>query len=174
MDLRFLNDSVGKSVRLERGGPDKLEGKLLAIMDDAIAVQTNNEGVVYVNCQHIKTISESVIPEIELNRQSSDAYTSSAEDELPPLIEAVDFQDLLCKLKHRLVRVNHGGPNSLQGVLIEIRPDVITILHEMKDYVHYPIYHIKSITWILNTRSKQEAEEKDDKKESEGNGKGKK
>jgi spore coat protein B len=53
-------------------------------------------------------------------------------------------------LKHRLVRINHGGPNALQGVLIELRPGVVTILHDMKDYVHYATYHIKSITWILH------------------------
>lgn len=171
MDFSFMSESIGKTVRLERGGPDKLVGKLVAIMPDAIALETQNEGVVYVHSRHIKTISESVIPELQMSTAApvDAAYPVLEEEEQPPLLEAENFQDLLTKLKHRLVRINHGGPNALQGVLIEIRPDAVTILHEMKDYVHYPIYHIRSVTWILNTNKNKEQ----DKSENQSEGKDK-
>jgi spore coat protein B len=155
MDLSFLENSIGKTIQLERGGPDRLVGKLVAIMADCIAVETPDEGVVYVNAQHIKTISESVIPEVQMPRPAADPNAPVIEEEHPPLIEAEDFHDLLSQLKHRLVRVNHGGPNALQGVLIDLRPDVVTILHDMRDYVHYPTYHIRSITWILHKQGSE-------------------
>ncbi|MCL6637677.1 MAG: hypothetical protein K6T26_06995 [Alicyclobacillus sp.] len=157
MDFSFMQDSIGKTVQLERGGPDRLVGKLVAIMPDCIALETPHEGVVYVHSRHIKTLSEPVIPEVQMVRPAvADTNAPVPVEEHPPLIEATNFEDLLSKLKHRLVRINHGGPNALQGVLIELRPGVVTILHEMRDYVHYPVYHIKSITWILNQREKRD------------------
>jgi spore coat protein B len=91
MDLSFLESSIGKTIMLERGGPDRLVGKLVAIMKDCIAVETPDEGVVYVNAAHIKTISESVIPEVQVTRPSPDPDAPVIEEEHPPLIEAEDF-----------------------------------------------------------------------------------
>jgi hypothetical protein len=164
MDLSFLQDSIGETIQLERGGPDRLVGKLVAVMPDCIALETPDEGVVYVHSWHIKTISESVIPEVQMAR--SDAIdpkeSSLGEEEHPPLIEAENFEDLLSKLKHRLIRINHGGPNALQGVLIDLRPGVVTLLHEMRDYVHYPIHHIRSVTWILNKNKRERPNDSSD------------
>ncbi|MCL6598230.1 MAG: hypothetical protein K6T81_05755 [Alicyclobacillus macrosporangiidus] len=168
MDFSFMQDSIGKTIQLERGGPDRLIGKLVAIMEDCIALETAEEGVVYVNGHHIKTISEPVIPEVQVARSAAEENELPAVEEHPPLVEAANFEDLLGKLRHRLVRVNHGGPNALQGILIELRPGVVTILHEMKDYVHYPTYHIRSVTWILNQRRDRAgggAGERQDRKE---------
>ncbi|MCL6598237.1 MAG: hypothetical protein K6T81_05790 [Alicyclobacillus macrosporangiidus] len=172
MDFSFMEDAIGKTIQLERDGPDKLVGKLAAIMGDCIALETAEHDVVYVNGQHIKTISESVIPEVQVVRSAADTDVPPVEEERPPLLEATDFEDLLGKLRHRLVRVNHGGPNALQGVLIELRPGVVTILHDMKDYVHYPTYHIRSVTWILNQKRERAdgdaSRERADRKEGRG------
>lgn len=154
MDFSFLSDTVGKKIRLERGGPDKLEGTLLAIMPDALAIETQNEGIVYVHGYHVKTLSETVVQEIEMPSATTPEGVVEPEEPRAPLIEAENFADVLTKLTHQMVRVNHGGPNSLQGVLIRCFPEAITILHEMKDYVHYPIHHIKSVTWIYQKRER--------------------
>ncbi len=167
LDLSFLNNSIGKTIRLERGGPDKLIGKLVAIMNDALVVETKHDGIIYVNSQHIKAISEPVVP--ELQTVGTAGLSPVSDEEKSPFVQATDLRDLFAKLRHRLVRINHGGPNALQGVLIDIRPDVVTILHEMLDYVHFPIYHIKSVTWILDTGDKKHRES-----ESSVNEKGKK
>lgn len=156
MDFSFMSDLIGKSVRLERGGPDKVEGKLLAIMTDVLAIQTQKEGIVYVNGDHVKTISESVIPEIQIVKSAPvNTCLPVPEEEVPPLVEAQNFRNLLSQLRHKLIRVNQGGPNSLLGVLIDVKPnfesaEMITLLHDMKDYVHFPIYHVRSVTWIIN------------------------
>lgn len=153
MDFGFMSDSIGKTVRLERGGPDELTGKLLGIMPDAITLETNKHGIVYVQSQHVKTISEAVIPEVQLSSIiPADGYDLAPVESQLPRVYADDFRDLLSKLMHRLIRINHGGPNALQGVLIDVRPEAVTIVHDMKDYVHYPIFHIKSITWIVNAQ----------------------
>jgi len=176
MDFGFLSGSIGKMVRLERGGPDKLEGTIRSIPSDYIAIETKNEGVVYVQSQHIKTISENVVTEVEMSApEAADPNAPAVDEPQPPLVEAENFSALLQNLKHRLVRINHGGPNSLQGVLMDIQPDAITVLHDMKDYVHFSIYHIRSITWIYQTtrNTPDQGNDKAAKDKTAGGGKGK-
>lgn len=159
MNLNFLSESIGRTVRLERGGPDKVVGKLLVISSDYLAVETERDKtVVYVNAQHIKTISEPIVPEVQMTRTTTEPELPEPLVEQPPLIEADNFRGILSKLETRMVRVNHGGPNALQGALMKSSPEYITILHDMKDYVHYPIYHVRSITWILNTQDSPQGE----------------
>jgi spore coat protein B len=149
MDFRFLNDSIGKMLNFERNGPEKITGKLLDINSDFLVVMSENEEILYVNCNHIKSLSEAVINEVQMTSNASrDPYASAPPE--PPILEALDFADLLAQMKHRQIRINHG-PHAAQGVLIEIRPDSITMLHNGNDFVHYPTYHIKSVTVIYKT-----------------------
>jgi spore coat protein B len=155
MDFSFLVNSIGKKVQVERGGPDKLEGKLVFIRPEFLILETEQNGYVYVQSKHIKTVSEPVIPEIQMQANTEEKNTN-----ILPMVEAEDFVELLRKLRHRLIRVNHGGPNVIQGVLIEVGDESVTILHQMKDFVYYPIYHIRSVTCIFNNQNKKENENK--------------
>ncbi|BCJ88329.1 DUF2642 domain-containing protein [Effusibacillus dendaii] len=149
MDFRFLEKSCGKMIQIERGGPDQLEGKLLEIRPDHLCIETQ-DGVMYVNSNHIKTISEPIL--MEITNQGTET-----EDSKPlVLVEAENFHQLLKNLQHKLVKINQAGPNSLEGVLMSIRDDSVTIVHKMKDYVHYPLFHIKTITWIINSHKQEE------------------
>jgi spore coat protein B len=167
MDFSFLVNSIGKKVQVERGGPDKLEGKLAFIRPDFLTLETEQNGYVYVQSQHIKTVSEPVIPEVQANSSEVEEKKTT----ILPMVEADNFVDLLRKLRHRLIRVNHGGPNVIQGVLIEVGEESVTILHQMKDFVYYPIFHIRSVTCIFNN---QQNEKKNDKQSNESKNEGSK
>ncbi|GIM45199.1 hypothetical protein DNHGIG_07480 [Collibacillus ludicampi] len=156
MDFSFLVNSIGKKVQVERGGPDKLEGKLVFIRPEFLILETEQNGYVYVQSRHIKTVSEPVIPEIQANQVNMEEKNMN----ILPMVEAEDFTELLRKLRHRLIRVNHGGPNVIQGVLIEVGDGSVTILHQMKDFVYYPIYHIRSVTCIFNNQNEKKNENK--------------
>ncbi|PWK14890.1 DUF2642 domain-containing protein [Tumebacillus permanentifrigoris] len=160
MSFDYLKNSVGKLIQVERGGPDKLQGKLLAVKGDHLIVETA-DGIVYVNNQHIKTISEPILVEVVQN----DCAEEDPEGVLPAIIDAVDLCDLLEQLTHKLVKINQNGPNALEGVLLTVHEDAVTIVHNMKDYVHYPLYHIKTITWVINAPVKN-----DDKKKNGSDG----
>ncbi|GIM45198.1 hypothetical protein DNHGIG_07470 [Collibacillus ludicampi] len=162
MNFSFLMNSIGKKVQVERGGPDKLEGKLVFIRPDFLILETEQNGYVYVQSRHIKTVSEPVIPEIQANQVNME------EKNILPMVEAEDFTELLRKLRHRLIRVNHGGPNVIQGVLIEVGDGSVTILHQMKDFVHYPIYHIRSVTCIYKKNENKQNEMKQDSSRDRG------
>jgi hypothetical protein len=160
MSFEYLGNAIGKQIQIERGGPDKLQGKLLAVKDDHLIVQTEN-GIVYVNSQHIKTISEPILCEVQ---EGTDETLCTPE---PIVIDAGDLRDLLSQLTHKLVKINQGGPNSLEGVLLTLREDAVTIVHKMKDYVHYPLYHIKTITWVMNANKEEKKDEnKEEKKDN--------
>lgn len=151
MDFSFMSDSIGRTIQVERGGPDKIAGKLIHIASDYLAVQKENGEIVYVNTEHIKNVSEPVIPQLQTTgSEPADADTNATEPNPSILLEATIFQDLLPQLVTQMIRVNLGGPNSLQGILTSTSNEYITVLHDMRDYVHYPLYHIKSITWIVN------------------------
>lgn len=162
MSFEYLGNAIGKQIQIERGGPDKLQGKLLAVKDDHMIVHTEN-GIVYVNNQHVKTISEPILNEVQEVVVDENLVVPE-----PIVVEAVDFRNLLSQLTHKLVKINQGGPNSLEGVLLTVRDDAVTIVHKMKDYVHYPLYHIKTITWVMNANKE---EKKDDKKDENKDGK---
>ncbi|TCP59182.1 hypothetical protein EV586_101398 [Tumebacillus sp. BK434] len=160
MDFSFLNDSVGKWIQVERGGPDKIKGKLLGIKSDFIMVETE-KGVAYVHTPHVKTISEPIVVEqrAENSVQPEVAVTP------PVVLESDDFATLIGLLEHKYVQINQGGPNALDGVVLLQREGAVTIVHKMEDYVHYPIYHIKSITWIINAPKQEKQEQKQEKQE---------
>ncbi len=56
-DHNFLQSLIGKNVKINRGGPDSIQGKLLAVKSDFLVLSTN-EGVVYVASSHVKSITE--------------------------------------------------------------------------------------------------------------------
>jgi len=139
MDLGFLEDFIGKRIQVERGGPDKVEGILLATSEDYLALQ-DKDGYTYVACAHIKSITVQVVRSRlpELNPDNID---------LPEEAEDADtFAELLGNLRNRLVRINRGGPNHLQGVVLDVQNDTVTILHDMKEMVHFPLHHVKSVS----------------------------
>lgn len=161
MNFEYLCDAVGKMIQIERGGPDKLQGRLLAVKVDHLIVETA-DSIVYVSSRHIKTVSEPILTEMIID----DPGDGQEDAPLPIIIDTENLRDLLTKLTHKLVKINQNSPNALEGVLLTVREDAVTILHKMQDYVHYPLLHIKTIIWVINAPVKEE-NKKDDKKDNE-------
>lgn len=153
--MKFLKHSIGKMIQVERGGPDKINGKLVAIGNDFITVETQQDGYIYLQTRHMKSISEPIVDETEAKQN-----VIVEENHIPPMIEADDFSQLLNQLKHRLIRINHAGPNVIQGVLIDTGDESITLLHQMKELVYFPTYHIRSVSCIFKS---QDDNKKDDR-----------
>ncbi|MCA0755441.1 hypothetical protein KP806_10295 [Paenibacillus sp. N4] len=57
IDPNFVEGLVGKCVKINRGGPESLEGKLLAVKSDFYVLKTR-KGIVYINADHVKSITE--------------------------------------------------------------------------------------------------------------------
>lgn len=163
MNFSFLKKSIGRTVQLERGGPDKVIGELVAIHSDYIVLRNQEHGVLYCATQHIKSVSMPILEELALDQTESSEDISTK----IPTLEEEDFNTLLQQLKHSLIKVNHSGPNTLKGVLIDINEDAITVVHDMKDYVHFPIFHIRTVSRVYNVANNKNND--NDKDKDEGN-----
>jgi spore coat protein B len=49
---------LGKAIKIDRGGPESRIGKLLDIYDDHLVLLTEEDGVLYYNTNHIKSVTE--------------------------------------------------------------------------------------------------------------------
>jgi spore coat protein B len=167
MNFDFLSGSTGKVVQLERGGPDKIVGELIGIRGDHLVLRTKEHGVIYCVSDHIKSVTEPIVSKLEPVQSDleADAWHLSI-----PVVEAATLQDLLGNMQGNLVQINHSGPNMIKGVLYRVMPGTITLVYDMKEYVHYPIFHIRSISRIYEIIQNQENGKNKERRDSEKQG----
>jgi spore coat protein B len=182
--FEFLKDSIGNEIQVERGGPHSVSGKLVAIRNDFIVMENDEQEVVYIQSKHIKTITESILKDVKATQLESndenheddenyeddekyENYENSPTDTtrietLQPIIDAADLMELLSQLKHRMVRID----GTVEGVVLSINEDFITLL-QGKEFQHIPIYHMKSLTVLYKkVGAEKEKHTKENEKES--------
>ncbi|MFF2483738.1 DUF6897 domain-containing protein [Paenibacillus sp. NPDC058071] len=140
-----LQDFVGKNVKINKGGPDSLEGKVLAVKSDYLVLCTK-EGIKYVQLSHIKSITE--------NREDC---KSSGGCRHRRFINANNFKGVLRALDQNFVKVSAGGPDKVDGFLAEVCKDSIKVVDGRK------------ITQILNDQIRWIAKEDSCGNRSNGN-----
>lgn len=125
---------VGHHVKINRGGPDSVEGTLIAVPGDYL-VLSGADGVVYVNGSHVKSITEG-------NRSQNRSRSVD-------FVSASSFQSLLSKLRLQFVQINRGGPEKTEGFLAEINSDFLLLIVG-REFVRVPLFHIKTISVTSN------------------------
>ena len=55
MNKEVLQTLIGKTIKVDRGGPESRIGKLLAVSEDHFTILTEADGVVYYLTHHIKS-----------------------------------------------------------------------------------------------------------------------
>jgi len=147
-------EMVGREVKVNRGGPDTITGKLLEIGSDFYVVHSynnnnnnnknnngdnnggnnnNNQGnavIMYVNARHVKSLSDS--------GESNYSY-----DETPEHITGSNFKSILQKLKHEFVQINSNGPEKVAGFITECTDNSLLLVVN-NEVVQIPLFHIKS------------------------------
>jgi len=125
---------VGHHVKINRGGPDSVEGTLIAVPGDYL-VLSGADGVVYVNGSHVKSITEG-------NRSQNRSRSVD-------FVSASSFQSLLSKLRLQFVQINRGGPEKTEGFLAEVNSDFLLLIVG-REFVRVPLFHIKTISVTSN------------------------
>jgi len=141
-----LEDLVGKKVKINRGGPNSIVGKLLAVKSDYLVVWTK-EGVVYVNKKHVKSITELSTTGGRTDGTRGTGGTRgdrSDKHRKPDFIKADNFRGVLKALEHKFVQVNTGGPEKVEGFLCDVKKDHILVVADDKKIKIF-IDHIRSI-----------------------------
>ncbi|MEH7502758.1 hypothetical protein V7152_12210 [Neobacillus drentensis] len=110
-----------KWVKINRGGPEKLEGVICDVSKGIVSL-VNNKEIVRISMVHIKNISNGVKGEFFMNI------------------------DIIKSFIGKVIRVDRGGPESRIGKLMDGSEDHIVLFTEDDGVVYYNTKHIKSFT----------------------------
>ncbi|MFJ5763598.1 hypothetical protein ACIQAA_31810 [Neobacillus sp. NPDC093182] len=146
---------IGKVIRVNRGGPESRIGKLMDACDDHIALLTEDEGVVYYNSKHIKSLTDNVKGEMKFNIEVPIDFEFKKAD---------NFQDLLESLKLKWVKINRGGPEKVEGVITEVNKDFVLLINN-QEIVRLSMFHIKNIS--IGVKIEKAEKEKSDNQASD-------
>lgn len=137
INLTYLNNLVGRVVKINKAGPDLRTGKLLEVNDDYLTLQTKEQEVVYYLLNHVKAVVE-------------DTKGNVSPTDYPELTiyggETKTVMDLLDQLLLGSVQINGGGPASRFGKLLAVNDEFLTLETKKEGLVLYQLDHIKSVT----------------------------
>ena len=148
-----LNTLIGQNIKVNLGGPESRSGILISIKSDYLIVQTKKEGILYYPFQHIKGIQTSP-------STKSDTIIES------DFFDHDDFEEVLEQLKLRKVKINRGGPDSVEGIITGLTNGNI-ILSKNDEILFIPIFHVKNINEVILDEEKEEDEENNENETNE-------
>ncbi|PRP51945.1 spore coat protein CotH [Bacillus halotolerans] len=150
----LIGQLMNQSVQLNQGGPESKKGSLVWLGDDYAALNTSEDGVVYFNIHHIKSITKH---ESALNK----------EGHTPSVLEADNLNEVFKSLTHKWVSINRGGPEAIEGILVDNADGHYTLVKNQEVLRIYP-FHIKSISLGPKGSYKKDDQKKEheDKEES--------
>ncbi|MEB2265988.1 spore coat protein [Priestia megaterium] len=132
-----------KQVQINQGGPEKKLGKILDVLGSFesayVVLLTEDDGVVYINVEHIKSVSEVVNKNTPVVPQNPLLV-----EETPEYIKAKSFNELFEEFSHRWVAINGGGPEAVEGVLVQSRNGNFTLVQNNQVLRLQP-RHVKTI-----------------------------
>ncbi|WP_237391933.1 hypothetical protein [Paenibacillus dendrobii] len=129
---------VGQTVKINRGGPDSVEGVLLSVQNNYLAVWSKEGSIVYVSTTHIKSITAT-------------GKSGGAQGTMASPISAYNFASLLQALRYRHVQINRGGPEKLEGIVADANQSYLMLAVKGEEVVRIPIYHVKSVSVLVNS-----------------------
>lgn len=144
---------VDKVIKVDRGGPESRFGRLLAADEDHITLLTEDDGIIYYKTQHIKSLTLNAKNEGELDFEVPEDFK---------FIKGKNFKCVLEQLNHRWVKVNRGGPETLEGIIVmdDVNDDFITIVSN-EEIIKLSMFHIRNISYGAKVeKSKKDENEK--------------
>ena len=159
----LLSKLVNEVIQINQGGPERRHGILLAVRSDFLILLTEDDGVVYVKLHHIKSVSKTGSPEDKKDEKKTSKY--------PRFSKASYFSDVFKELEHKWVTINRGGPEAMEGVLVEKSGGFYTLITDHAVLRIHP-FHIRSVSSGPKGSNKHNKDEnKDDNKDKNKDGK---
>ncbi|MFP5111898.1 hypothetical protein ACSU64_05905 [Bacillaceae bacterium C204] len=139
MEKEMMNLFVGKTIKVDRGGPESRSGRLLAVLDDFFVLLTESDGVVYYKMNHIRSITESAKDDMKFDLKVPKKLDFKSAETFVKLLESIRFQ---------WVRINRGGPESFEGVLSEVNKHFASLIVK-EEVVRVSMKHIRNVSYGL-------------------------
>lgn len=157
MNKEMILSLVDKVIKIDRGGPESRVGKVVAAAEDHITLLTENDGIIFYNTHHIKSITDNVKKEIPFNVIIPKNFE---------FVQAKDFKGILQKLKYKWIKINRGGPETLEGVMEDVQDDFVTIVAN-DEVIRLAMFHIRNISYGLKVEKVKTAEKEEKTASSE-------
>jgi spore coat protein B len=139
----LIANLLDETVQINQGGPESKYGTLLGVTGDFMVLYTEDDGVVYFNIDHVKSVSEYQDNDSEdEDDQNNDQQTEVV---FPEILGASDFHNVFSHMAHKWVSINRGGPEAMEGVLVENSGGHYTLVSNQEVLRIHP-YHIRSIS----------------------------
>ena len=148
MKKEMLLTLVDKVVKVDRGGPESRIGKLLAVDEDYITLLTEGEGIVYYKTHHIKSLTDNAKNEMQFNVEVPENFEYKKD---------ANFKSVLEQLKYHWIKINRGGPETLEGVLDDINEDYVTIVAN-EEVIRLSMFHIRNVSYGVKVEKTEAAE----------------
>lgn len=156
MNKKMILSLVDKVIKVDRGGPESRVGMLLSAADDHFTLLTEEDGIIYYNTQHIKSITHNSKNEVEFNQEIPKDFE---------YIQADDFRGVLDCLTLQWVKINRAGPETLEGVLDVVTDDFVTIVAN-EEVIRVALFHIRNISYGVKIKKNKDDKCKNDKEEN--------
>lgn len=151
----LLNQLLLGSVQINGGGPASRVGRLLAVNDEFLTLETKKEGLVLYQLDHIKSVNE-----VEQKEKENESVYELE----PAFAEAVTLPQLFAALKRQWVTVNNG-PDKVEGVLSEYDDETLVIVHD-KEVYYVSTFHLQSIVVPIQGREDEVSEDENSDSDS--------
>jgi len=171
----LASNLIGQTVRINGKGPESKEGQLIDVKEDYMTLHTEEDGFIFFNKQHIKSLSfpteKEDDTEVEKEKNTTEAANneeSSMEDikngldalrEVYGHIFADNMHGVLTNLKYSWIKINRKGPESLEGMLVDSNDNHLVIVVD-NEILRVSIFHVKNFS-VKNEIVKDETNEKE-------------
>ncbi|TDF97675.1 spore coat protein [Paenibacillus piri] len=170
MDIESLSLLVGRTVRIDRGGPESKTGKLLSAKVDHLVLSTENEGTLYYQMAHIKSLTLDARDVSDLTDVPPPVTEEEPTPIIPRFIDVEQFNAVMENMVYRWVQINRGGPEKIEGVLIEASSDEVKMVVG-NEVIHILPFHVRNVSFGLAKKNDQNKNDqnKNDQNKKDGN-----
>lgn len=179
--LDLCNHFIGRMVNVNGKGPNAKVGKLVDVKSDYLVIYDKKDGLIFFKDQHIVSMNLAGKNDEKDESESSNEAEESAEykvdkeeehwNSLMETYHQVSDQDFACslaKLKYCWIKVNLKGPESVEGLLMEIHDDYLTLV--VKEEINrIALYHIKSISLNMEFEDEESGDSNSDSEDQNSN-----
>ncbi|MDV7764440.1 hypothetical protein [Peribacillus sp. CSMR9] len=143
--LGVLESLQTSSIQVNGGGPASKVGRVVDVKEEFLVISTEKDGLVLYPISHIKSVTVLELADNELLPQFGDGTET--------------INGLLSRLVHNWVSISAGGPNKVEGILMEVTDShLIVVHHEELFYVTTDHVQFVVITVQVNENCEEEAE----------------
>ncbi|MDV6378111.1 hypothetical protein ORD22_07580 [Sporosarcina sp. GW1-11] len=156
MNKEMLSSLVGKVIKVDRGGPESRIGMLLSGNEQYLTLLTEDDGIVYYKTHHIKSITDNSKNEMSIDVELPTGFK---------LIEEADFAGVLKTLEYQWVKINRGGPETLEGVVKAVTNDFVEIVFN-EEVIRLSMFHIRNVSHGVKFERAKEKDMQEESKDS--------